>query len=241
MQRTSRSDWLVPAGLIALSLVPAIMGTVRLAELSSGATITEANERFFASPIPVIAHIVAVIPYSIVGAFQFAPGFRRRHRRWHRASGMILAPLGLVAALTGLWMAHFYPWPAGDGQTLYVIRLLFGTAMAVSIVLALGALRRRDYSIHGAWMTRAYAIGLGAGTQVFTHLPWFLLFGKPGEAGRAVMMGAGWVINLLVAEYIIRRRRTRPPRSDDRPRGGVVAGDWSLSAGRPSVAPVRDS
>jgi hypothetical protein len=24
-------------------------------------------------------------------------------------------------------------------------------------------------------MTRAYAIGLGAGTQVLTHLPWFVL------------------------------------------------------------------
>ena len=86
MPRTSRSDWLVPAGLIALSLVPAIMGTVRLAELSSGATISEANARFFASPIPVVAHILSVIPYSIVGAFQFAPGFRRRHGERRRTS-----------------------------------------------------------------------------------------------------------------------------------------------------------
>ena len=241
MPRTSRSDWLIPAGLVALSVVPAVMGTVRLAELAGGAAITEANARFFASPAPVIAHILTVIPYSIVGAFQFAPGFRRRHRGWHRMAGRVLAPLGLVAALTGLWMAHFYPWPAGDGQALYIIRLVFGAAMAVSIVLALGALRRRDYMTHGAWMMRAYAIGLGAGTQVFTHLPWFLLFGKPGEAGRAVMMGAGWVINLMVAEYIIRRRRVRPPRSDERPRGGVVAGDWSPSAGRAPTAPVRDA
>jgi hypothetical protein len=53
-------------------------------------------------------------------------------------------------------------------------------------------------------MMRGYAIGLGAGTQVLTHLPWFLLVGKPGETPRAVMMGAGWVINLVVAEWIIR-------------------------------------
>ena len=231
MNRTTRYDWLIPAGLVALSVVPVVVGTVRLVELASGAPITPANERFFAAPLPVVAHILAVIPYSIVGAFQFAPGFRRRHRGWHRMAGRVLAPLGLIAALTGLWMAHFYPWPPGDGQALYVIRLVFGVAMAASILLALGALRRRDYSAHGAWMMRGYAIGLGAGTQVFTHLPWFLLVGKPGVTGRAVMMGAGWVINVMVAEYIIRRGRARARSTDDRPRGGVVAGNWNPRAG----------
>jgi Predicted membrane protein (DUF2306) len=58
-------------------------------------------------------------------------------------------------------------------------------------------------------MTRAYAIGLGAGTQVVTHLPWFVFVGKPDESTRAMLMGAGWVINLAVAEWIIRRRRLR--------------------------------
>ena len=57
-------------------------------------------------------------------------------------------------------------------------------------------------------MMRGYAIGLGAGTQVLTHLPWFLLSeSKPGELPRAVMMGAGWVINLVVAELLIRRQQ----------------------------------
>ena len=55
-------------------------------------------------------------------------------------------------------------------------------------------------------MTRAYPIGLGAGTQVLTHLPWFILVGgTPGELPRAVMMGAGWVINVVVAEWNIRK------------------------------------
>ena len=200
-----RSDWLVPATLIVLSLVPATFGTIRLAQLFGGAEISAANARFFAQPLPVVLHILAVIPYSILGALQFAPGFRRRHRSWHRAAGRVLAVCGLVAALSGLWMAHFYPWPDGDGQILYLERLVFGTAMLASIVLALDAIRRRDFASHGAWMTRAYAIGLGAGTQVLTHLPWFVLVGKPGEQARAVLMGAGWVINLAVAEWAIRR------------------------------------
>jgi uncharacterized membrane protein len=208
--RTSRrSDWLVPALLILLSLVPAIAGTARLGELASNAPVTKANARFFAQPIPVVLHILAVIPFSMVGAFQFSAGFRRRNRAWHRAAGRVIGVCGLVAAMTGLWMAHFYPWPEGDGVGVYVERLIFGTAMLASMVLGLDAVRRRNFASHGAWMTRAYAIGLGAGTQALTHLPWFILVGKPGESARTVLMGAGWVINVVVAEWIIRRPRQR--------------------------------
>lgn len=206
-----RSDWLIPAGLILLSLVPAIAGSARLAELARGAAITAANARFVTAPLPVVLHVLTVIPYCIVGAFQFAPGIRRRNRPWHRSAGKVLAGLGLVAALSGLWMAHFYPWPPGDGTGVYIERLVFGAAMVASLLLAIGAILRRDFVTHGAWMTRAYAIGLGAGTQVLTHLPWFIFAsGRPGEGPRTVMMGAGWVINVLVAEWIIRRRGMKP-------------------------------
>ncbi len=205
-------DWLVPVLLILLSLVPALAGTARLAELARGADVTPANARFVAMPLPVVVHILAVIPYSIVGALQFAPAFRRRRRDWHRAAGRVLVGLGLLAALTGLWMARYYPWPPADGQGLYVLRLVFGVGMVVSILLAVDAIRRRDFAAHGDWMTRAYAIGLGAGTQVLTHLPWFLLVGQPTETPRTVMMGAGWVINVVVAEWIIRRRGARAGR-----------------------------
>jgi uncharacterized membrane protein len=201
----ARSFWKVPVLLVLLSLVPAIAGTARLAELASGAAVTAANARFFAHPIPVVLHILVVITYSILGAFQFSPGFRRRNRPWHRAAGRVLGVFGLVVALTGLWMAQFYPWPEGDGFGVHLERLVFGTAMAASIVLGLDAVRRRDFKAHGAWMIRAYAIGMGAGTQVLTHLPWFILVGKPGESARTVLMGSAWVINLIVAEWIIRR------------------------------------
>jgi uncharacterized membrane protein len=207
---STKSDWLIPAALIALSLVPAVAGSVRLAELTGGAEITPDNARFFAAPLPVVLHIPAAIVYSILGAFQFSPAVRRRRRGWHRAAGRILVPCGLLVALSGLWMAHFYPWPEGDGQIVYMERLVVGLAMVVSILLAISAIRRRDFASHGDWMTRAYAIGLGAGTQVLTHLPWFVLAdGKPGELPRALMMGAGWAINIVTAEWIIRQRQHR--------------------------------
>jgi uncharacterized membrane protein len=209
MTSTRKSDWSVSVLLILLSLVPAAAGARRVIELVGGAPITTANARFVAAPVPVVLHVIAAIPFSALGAFQFSPALRRRRREWHRAAGRFLVVFGLVVALTGLWMAQFYAWPEGDGEILYLLRLVFGSAMVMSIVSAVGAIRRRDFVSHGAWMMRGYAIGMGAGTQVLTHVPWFILVGQPGELARSVLMGAGWVINLVVAEWIIRRQQPR--------------------------------
>jgi len=210
--RRRKADWLVPVALMALSTVPVLAGTARLTEIARGAAITPANARFMASAWPVVLHIVAVSIYSLLGATQFSAGLRRRSIGWHRNAGRVVVVAGVLAAISGLWMTQCYSWPAGDGRLLYMERLLFGTAMLVSLLLSLAAIRRRDFATHGQWMIRAYAIGLGAGTQVFTHLPWLLLVNStPGEMPRAVMMGAGWIINVVVAEWVIRRSPRRTP------------------------------
>lgn len=199
--------WLIPAGLLILSLVPVLAGAARLTQLGTGAEITPDNARFFASPIPVVLHILSVTLYALLGAFQFSTDFRHRKPRWHRAFGRVLIPAGLVAALSGLWMTQFYPWPVYDGVWLYGLRLIFGAAMLASLGLGYLAMRKRDFPQHGVWMIRAYTIGLGAGTQVFTHIPWALFPSVHGELARTIMMGAGWVINLIAAEWIILKMR----------------------------------
>jgi uncharacterized membrane protein YozB (DUF420 family) len=193
----------VPAGLILLSLIPVIAGAARLTELTGGATITPQNARFFASPVPVVVHIISVTVYSLLGAFQFVPALRGR-RRWHRTAGTILIPAGALTAVSGLWMSVFYPLP--DGDTDVPLRILFGSAMLVSIVMGVLAIRRRNFVRHSIWMTRAYAIAVAAGTQALVIAPWILLIGPPSELIKALLMGLAWVINLAVAELIIYRR-----------------------------------
>lgn len=56
----------------------------------------------------------------------------------------------------------------------------------------------------GLWMTMTYPIAMGAGTQVLTHLPWLLFPSIQGELSRFFAMTSGWVINIIVAEWIIR-------------------------------------
>ena len=136
------------------------------------------------------------------------PRFRRRHPAWHRRAGRVLAVAGLLVAVSALWMTLFYEAQPGTGDLLYVLRLVFGSAMAACLVLGFTAVRRRDIAAHRAWMIRAYAIGLAAGTQVFTEGIGGAIFGTGVLAGD-LAKGAGWVINLAVAEWAIRRPARR--------------------------------
>ncbi len=207
----TRRARLVPYSLVALSLVPVIAGAFRVTQLAVGAPVDDGNARFFDSPVPVVLHIVGATVYCLLGAFQFDAGLRRRRPGWHRIAGRLLIPCGLTAALSGMWMAVAYDVPAPDGTGVMVLRLVVGSVMALSIVLGFAAVRRRDFTAHRAWMMRGYALGIAAGTQAFTHLPWAVAGTAPDELGRFAAMAAGWLINLAVAEWFIWRSR-RPVR-----------------------------
>jgi uncharacterized membrane protein len=212
---SNRGRW-VPPALLLLAAIPVVIGTVRVVEVLGGPELIPSDVRFAASPAPVVVHVVAAIGYAVLGAFQFSSGIRRRHPGWHRRAGRVLVVLGLAVALSGLFMTLFFARKEGTGDLLQVFRLLAGAGMAGSIVLGLVAIRRRDVPTHRAWMTRAYALGLGAGTQALTVGFGEAVFGS-GPIRTDLMLGAGWAINLVVAEWLLRRpsgrsqaRRLRP-------------------------------
>ena len=212
--RREGSSWRVPTALIALSVIPVIAGSLRLVEIAGGPAVLPTNPRINASPAPVVVHIISVTIFAILGAFQFSARLRRRRPNWHRRSGRLLVVTGLVVAGSGLWMTLFYDNAPG-GYLLWAVRLLVGSAMAASILLAFTAIRRRDIPTHRAWMIRAYALATGAGTQAIIGGFSESAFGT-GDLSKALWMTVGWLINLAVAEWIIRRparRRRRRARS----------------------------
>lgn len=225
--RSQSRGWPVPAALLALSFIPLTAGSLRLVQLAGGPALMPADDRFNGFPTALVAHIIGAAVFALVGMFQFVPGIRRRRRAWHRRAGRVVAAAGLAVAGSALWLTVFYEAQPGTGDLLYVLRLMFGSAMAGCLVLGFTAIRRRDIVAHRAWMIRAYAIGLGAGTQVFTEGIGGAIFGT-GDLAGDVARGAGWVINIAVAEWAIgrptsaRRRRTADRRAT------------SASAGAPS-------
>jgi uncharacterized membrane protein len=206
----SPAAWPVPALLIGLSAIPLAAGTLRLLQLAGGPAVMPADQRFAGFAAPLVVHIAGAAVYALVGAFQFVAAVRRRHPAWHRRAGRVLTVAGLLVAGSALWMTLLYAPKPGTGDLLYVLRLGFATAMLACLVLGFTAIRRRDVAAHRAWMIRAYAIAVAAGTQAFTEGVGGAVFGTGGIRGD-LAKGAGWVINLAVAEYAVRRAARPQP------------------------------
>ena len=208
--RASRS-WPVPAALIALSAIPLMAGGLRIVERAGGPAVLPPDDRFVSTfPVALTVHVLGSALFALVGAFQFVPRLRRRHLTWHRRAGRVLVLAGLLVCGSAVWVTLTYPAQPGTGQVLYLVRLVVGPAMAVFLTLGFAAVRRRDIPAHRAWMIRAYALGLGAGTQIFTEGFGEGIFGS-GVVTGDLLKASGWVINLAVAEWVIRGGRRLGP------------------------------
>lgn len=194
----------VSHALLALSAVPLVAGGVRLAQMATGA-LDASMARFHQAPWPVTLHILAAALFSILGAFQLDPHWRAKAPRWHRQAGAVALVSGLFVAATGGYMAVAYAIPESlQGPLLRVTRFAVSGGMLVSLLLALRAIVQRRFDAHGSWMLRAYASGLGAGTQVLVFLPAELVVGGPIQGPpRDTLMALAWGINLVVAELLI--------------------------------------
>jgi hypothetical protein len=207
-----RRKWPLVALLLVLSAIPVMSGTLRLIGVAGGPALMPANHRYGDFPLPLVLHIMGATVFVLAGILQFQPRFRRRHPVWHRRAGRVLVPAGLLAAGSGLAMTLFFEAQPNSGTLLYLFRLGFGSLMVVSLVLGVTSIRRRDFAAHRAWMIRGYAIGLAAGTQAFTAGFGEALFGT-GVVAADLAKGAGWIINLAVAEAAIRHPHRRSARS----------------------------
>lgn len=198
-RQRQRSGSLAIAGLLLLSALPVIGGALRLAEVADPGAV-----RPVSSPVAIVAHIVAMSLFCLIGAFQFSPALRIGSG-WHRYAGRLLIPAGLIAGLSAAWLAVFFGGPP-DEFALAMIRLVFAVAMTTFILQGVIAITRRDFTAHGAWMTRTFALAVTGGTQALASVLWALPFGEAGTVGETWIVAAGFVINSVVAQLIIRRR-----------------------------------
>ncbi|WP_067500235.1 DUF2306 domain-containing protein [Actinoplanes sp. TFC3] len=166
----------------------------------------------------LVVHIFTAAVALVLGPLQFLAGVRAR-RRLHRAAGRTyllggVLPAAVTAVPVALW----------SGRLLTQVSLSTAAMLwVVTAVLAYRSARSRDFAGHRAWMMRNYALTLLALTAR-ALVPIFLLVqvasGGAGLSGTAssgaepaalardlipVGQTAAWIINLIVAEILIRR------------------------------------
>lgn len=203
-----RTRWII-AALVVFGVIPVALGVAHLATVLAGMDVSAKALYFLAAPVPIALHVLGAAIYVLLGPLQFSPALRRQAPRWHRMAGRLLVVSGLAVGLSALWMTLTLPHQAGGGDLLFAARLVFGSAMIGAIGYGFWAIRQGEVSTHRRWMTRAYAIGLGAGTQIPVLMVAEIIAGHPSDLTRAVLMGGSWVINVAIAEWALRRRPAR--------------------------------
>lgn len=203
---TGRSSALPIAGLLLFGAMPLTFAAIRALQFLGVVEIMPPVAGSVA--IPVAIHIGGALIYATLGAFQFSASLRRRWPLWHRLAGRLTFAAGMLVALSALWLTLGYLTMSVGGILLAAFRVVVGSTMALSLALGLSAIVRRDVARHRAWMIRAFALGLGAATQMIILTIGELVAGAPvGELARAGLMGLAWGINAVAAEWVIRRGR----------------------------------
>lgn len=201
---------LTSLAIAAFAVVPYL--TAPLAESSGGLA-----DWYEGRPWPVLVafftHVIGGGIALVLGPLQFWRGLRTRHPLAHRWVGRTYLVAVAAAALAGIALA-----PVNQAGLVG----LFGFGALGVLWLVTGwqgyrAIRARDVASHRAWMMRNFALTYSAvmlriwlPLLIFAQVPFAGPAGFDADAAfanaYAVVPFLAWLPNLVVAEWLIRRR-----------------------------------
>jgi uncharacterized membrane protein len=194
----------------AFAVIPYL--SAPLAQLSEARVGLAGNyaDRGVAIQAAFYAHAVAGGIALVTGPFQFWRGLRGRHPMIHRWMGRIALAAIAIAAVAGLVIAPF-------NRAGLVGFFGFGSLAGIWLLTgwkAYAAIRRGDVASHRAWMMRNFALTYAAVTLrlwlglliTLQALGGASSFDAAFANAYAAVPFLAWLPNLVVAEWLIRRR-----------------------------------
>jgi uncharacterized membrane protein len=147
-------------------------------------------------------HVFSSLWLILAGLTQFSGDFLCRFRPWHRRLGRAYVLILLFAAGPSGLLMGFYANGGLLSQASFVLLALlwlYTTAQAWRRAL------RRDFKAHRRWMIRSYALTLSALSLRAWKWLLALTLALPPMDLYQIVAWLGWLPNLLLAEWLIRR------------------------------------
>jgi hypothetical protein len=156
---------------------------------------------------------IAFFVHVLTSIFLLTAGFTQFYNPFKNKMGSIHRTMGKLYIIVLLFLSG----PAGLVMSLYANGGLFSqTAFTILSVLwifftmkAYIAIRNRDFTQHGNFMIRSYALTLSALTLRAWKFLLVLLFQLHPMDAYMLVAWLGWVPNLIIAEYLIRKKLSR--------------------------------
>ncbi|MEM9920431.1 MAG: DUF2306 domain-containing protein [Bacteroidota bacterium] len=149
-------------------------------------------------------HVYSAMLVLPAGFTQFSTWIRKQHPWLHRGSGWIYASVSvLLAGPSGLIIG----WYANGGWSSQLAFCLLAILWMTFSWMAIWRIRQGDVEAHKRWMYRSFALALSAITlRAWKFLIVAFFEPRPMDVYRIVAW-LGWVLNLLIAEWLILRTK----------------------------------
>jgi uncharacterized membrane protein len=149
-------------------------------------------------------HVFTSIFLLLAGFTQFSDYILKKHKKLHRTAGYMYIVILLGASAPGGFIMSLY---ANGGIYSQIAFTTLSILWFYFTLMAFLKVKQGDFKAHKNFMIRSYALTLSALTLRAWKLGIVLvLMPAPMDVYRIVAW-LGWVPNLLLAEYIIRRDR----------------------------------
>lgn len=193
----------VPAVLFFFSGLTIAFALVQAVQIPMNA-LPEDSARIATVPLTHFVHAIAGATFGIIGPIQFGRVLARKFGALHRIMGRVFVAAGGFLALSSLLL--LWAFPDGAAPLVSAGRLVFGIALGLALIMAMRAVRARDFTTHRDWMIRAYAIGIGATAVSNVFIPIYIIMGEPptGLFSDIIFIGL-WTVCVIIAEIIVRR------------------------------------
>ncbi|MES2660270.1 MAG: DUF2306 domain-containing protein [Verrucomicrobiota bacterium] len=151
-------------------------------------------------------HVFTSMLPLLAGFTQFAPWILRKQPRVHRLMGRVyVITVCFITGPASLIMAFY----ANGGITSRIAFVTLALLWLGTTAMGWRTVLQRKWQVHREWMIRSYALTLSAITlRAWKYAIVFAFEPRPMDAYRIVAW-LGFVPNLLIAEWLIRRYRGR--------------------------------
>ncbi len=198
-----RTGWIM-VGLLIITLVVFVIK--RSLDTYSGVAQENLFElRYLEHPIVTPLHMLSGILFISLAPLQFFKKIRSKNLGLHRQLGRALVICALISGVYGLIATVVLP--AFGGLASEASGWFFGPIFLFAILRAFWCARNKLIAKHREWMIRAFALGLGVGTQRLLLIVLMISSGYSFEESFGPALWLGFSLNLLIAELWINHTR----------------------------------
>jgi hypothetical protein len=190
-------QWIFASYIFIRFAVPTLSGSLTSAD-TTGLIKGYVNGDELGNSV-LILHLLPAVLLSFGGMFQLIPYLRKKYPAFHRWNGRMFLTLGLLGAVTGLYLTWVRGSRLSDIGAIGVT--VNGLLILLTVTLAWRFAIKRQYQNHMRWAIHAFILINGVWLFRLYLMGWFII--NQGGNGNTEKMDGPADITLSFASYLL--------------------------------------